>query len=153
MVAVAAAAAAGCAGARAQRKDGADVIAPARATVEVPPLDRNEGRRNAGYVIGGIGLAALATGAGFGIAAAVRCGGFLREPCDAVANAPVDEQEATRSSVVTQTWIANVAFGVGLAAVGTAAVLLLWPTSKSAATSLRATPQSRGGGVELFGRF
>jgi hypothetical protein len=119
-----------------------------------PGAERSDNRRTAAYIVGGAGLAAFAVGAGLGISAIARCGGLLHEPCDAVAEAPLAEQNATRRSIYTQEWVANVTIGLGVVGVGVVAVLLLWPSpaGKSAARSL-SRAHVGGGGFGLGASF
>lgn len=113
-------------------------------------------RRIVGYVVGGVGLAAVLTGAAFGVHALVKgsegnCDGPICENQDAI-----DAREAARSSAT----VANVAIGLGALAVGAGVVLVLTLPRRQEATSVKerslrwsASPMLGGGAVDLGGRF
>lgn len=124
--------------------------APAPRVVVVVAGDAGSTRRTVGLTIGALGVAAIGTGAVFGLLAIMKgselddaCGGD-RASCTArpEAVAPLSENASTLAAVST------VSFAVGGAAIITGAALYLWPSSKSpssvptstATTRVRVTP-------------
>jgi tetratricopeptide (TPR) repeat protein len=138
-----------------------DGLASTSETLAAAELDTTDGARDTGgsvlpYVIGGFGVAALATGVVFGLLAQDRyedaeeaCPEHTR--CDGAA---VD----ARGDAELNANLSNVGFGVGVVALGVAAVL--WLTGgepeASATTSARAPGMAllpRTGGAALRARF
>ena len=159
-----------------------DVAGPGTQTVEAPTLEpsprrprrrpsrrrprairsprRPPSRRRAavlravGCTLGGVGLAAVVTGAVFGVRAFVKgsegaCEGAICENQDAV-----DARESARTSAT----VANLAIGIGAVVAGAGVVLVLTaPRSHTAAqvgaVRLSANPLPGGGALQLGGRF
>ena len=98
------------------------------------------GRKTTGYVIGLAGLAAIGVGVGFGVNALAK----QRESNDKCPTDRCTDASAVTASdrAVTSAWVADIAIGVGLAAVGVALVIVL--TSPSASSSRRAQAGPRG---------
>jgi hypothetical protein len=103
-----------------------------------PPLlpgDDRSPRRTAAYVIGGIGIASLATALVVGLSNAIECGGLFESKCKAVVEKP-----SSQSSLDTRATVADITGAVGLAGLGVAAVLLLTakttPVASTAAVKL-----------------
>jgi hypothetical protein len=115
------------------------------------PGDGAQTQRTVGYVVGGAGIVALAAGSYFGLKARSQtkdadqhCDGKL---CDPTGLAGHDD--AHRSALVS-----TIGFGVGLAAIGAGAVLVLTakPNSERAAWVVPFA-REKGGGVFAGGRF
>lgn len=98
------------------------------------------GRKTTGYVIGLAGLAAIGVGVGFGVDALAK----QRQSSDRCPTDRCTDASAVSASdrAVTSAWVADIAIGVGLAAVGVAIVIVL--TSPSAPSSRRARAGLRG---------
>lgn len=105
--------------------------APAEAARSSPATD-GSGRRTTGYILGGAGLAAIGVGAFFGVSA-------LSKRSDADALCP--EKRCTspaavslQDEAITSAWIANIAIGAGLVALGIGGYLVISaaPDGKSA---------------------
>lgn len=106
------------------------------------------GRRTAGLVLGGTGVALLASGAAFGVAALssasdarARCGGGLA--CDDAA--ALDASRADASTATTRATVSTVLLSTGV--VATAVGLYLWLTSRPSA----ARSGSAAGGLARLG--
>lgn len=107
-----------------------------------PPVDRGPARRRLGLIVGGSGAVVLGVGAVFGVMAGGAfdearelCGGDV-EDCRGDTAAAADKVDRARGSAL----VANVAVGVGAAAVITGAVLYLTaPSSPRAVGPERAT--------------
>jgi len=98
------------------------------------------GRKTAGYVIGLAGLAAIGVGVGFGVDALAK----QRQSNDKCPTDRCTDAAAVTASerAVTSAWVADVAIGLGVVAVGVAMVIVL--TSPSAPSSRRARAGVRG---------
>ena len=106
-----------------------------------------------GWIIGGTGVAALAVGAGFGLAS-------LSSYHDANALCPSHQEcfndaLSARSSATSKAWISNVAFGVGVVGVGIGAWILLTGRRGEPATrvAVRSTPDAQGMRVSVERSF
>jgi hypothetical protein len=121
-----------------------------------PPPDR---QRTRGLVVGGVGLGLLAVGGASGLVAALEwsaaksaCGAQFPVSCAQAATASSD-----RSATVAASTVADVALGVGGAALITGAVMVLLapPPGAVRSGSLTAVPQlgPNAGGILLQGRF
>jgi hypothetical protein len=123
-------------------------------------------RRTAGFIAGGVGVAALGVGAVLGVIAADEAGSAEDDPalCPGKQCTPAGREEIDAAS--TKALIASIAFGVGVVAVGAGAVLILTagsstPSSKEAARRGWATPTAwvvpalgpDGGGLGVAGVF
>jgi hypothetical protein len=100
------------------------------------------------WVIGGVGVASIATGATFALLASSN----WSKAEDGCTDLPYDcssDAVGQADSASTQATIANVAFIVGGAALGTSLVLFLTSSDDPASTELAITPSS----VSLRGRF
>ncbi len=112
------------------------------------------GRRTAVYVAGGVGVAGVVLG---GIMGALTFGkrGTIEEHCGAGIRAPNERAcdttgyDAARSARTTGL-LSTIGFGVGLAGLGTAAVLL-WTEPKGASATTGATPRWITAGVLAAG--
>ena len=123
---------------------------PASGASSPPP---GSGLRTAGFVVGGLGLAGLAVGAGFGVAAVMKqsrsnaiCPGTTcsREFEDAI---PLNHEARTFARV------ADVAIGVGAAGV-VAGVVLLWVAPRKASgVTVGGAVDGRSGVVVVRGAF
>jgi hypothetical protein len=104
--------------------------APAEAARQLPA--DGSGRRTTGLIVGGAGIAAIGVGAFFGVSA-------LSKRSDADALCPEKrcsnpDGVALQDEAITAAWIANVAIGAGLVALGIGGYLVLTaaPDGKSA---------------------
>lgn len=132
-------------------EDAPVVVAPAAgpSSADLARLDEyasNRARRTAGFVLGGVGIAVLATGAVFGVAAIInnndaqKCG----PPCTRDSDAANASDRATDRALVFAN-IANVTIPVGALAVAAGTFLLL--TARPKDTKLSIGPR----GLELTG--
>lgn len=112
-----------------------------------------EKRRTTAFIVGGAGAVALAIGVGVGVSVAVECGGFFKDVCDGANRYPTaEERHRALSDERTKAWVADVAIGMGAAALA-AGAYLLFTTPKATSAALRVVPLARGGGVGLDARF
>jgi hypothetical protein len=115
-----------------------DVAQPAPAVLAPAPEPRLKGKRTAGWVTGGLGVAALGVGTGFGIDALVK-----QDASNAVCPTSrcSDPAAVTKSEqATTSAWVADVAIGAGVIAVGVGLYLVL--TSPSSSGRARLTGRS-----------
>lgn len=115
-------------------------------------------RRTAGFVIGGVGVAAIGVGAVFGVMAASQASGAEDDPalCPDRRCTPAGREEIDAAS--TKALVSTIGIGVGLAAAGVGAALIL--TSGSSARA-EGAPTARvvpaigpgGGGLQVIGSF
>jgi hypothetical protein len=96
------------------------------------PAEGGSGRRTAGFILGGAGVAAIGVGAFFGVSA-------LGKHSDADALCPEKRcsnpmSVSLQDEAITAAWIANIAIGAGLVALGIGGYLVLSaaPDGKSA---------------------
>ena len=130
--------------------------APTASTGAPPPPSPPSGSsmKTAGYVVGGVGIAALAVGGFFGLRAASTykdakdaCGGNTTScPPDAMDKRKTAGNDAT---------IANVGVGLGVVGVGVGVALLLMakPSQESAAFVVAPSVAPNGAGASIAGRF
>jgi len=130
----------------------ATAAAPAKATEPArpaaPPPSGNAARTWA-LVLGGTGVVALGVGTAYGVSS-------LSAYSDAEQACPShhgcsDAAMGARDDAQSRAWVANVAFGVGLAA--TTAGVWLWLSAPSSApkVSLHVVPLAKGAGLSLAG--
>ena len=105
------------------------------------------GGHTLGWIIGGTGVAALAVGAGFGLAS-------LASYHDANTLCPshqdcADDALSARSSATSRAWICNVALGIGVAGVGIGAWVLLSGRRGEPATHVAVRSTTDGGGMRV----
>ena len=131
-----------------------------RAVVEAPPAappvaapPPATGGHAVGWIIGGTGVAALAVGAGFGLAS-FSSYHDAESLCPSHRNCSIDALSA-RSSATARAWVSNVAFGVGLVGTGIGTWLLL--SGRHAAPAARVgvacTPDGEGMRVSVERSF
>ncbi|HEU4410037.1 MAG TPA: hypothetical protein VFS43_32580 [Polyangiaceae bacterium] len=140
--------------------DAREVVAnvPALRAVPLPPVSEPPRPRPvAGYVLGGLGIAALGAGATFGMLA-LSSNKEAEDKCQTEATCSADEATAARDRATTQAWVANVGVGIGLAGVAVATyVLFIAPRGPSSAPSAGAqaglTISPQPGGLRLGVRF
>lgn len=133
---------------RALTLDPAEAAAPSAAAPAAPAGADGDGRRTAGFVVGGIGLAGLATGAVTGILVGIDASKYKQHcpngSCDA-------EGLDAMSSGKTLSIVSPIAFAVGAACVGAGAYLLLTTPASGTQAALAATPA--GGSVMVRRTF
>ncbi|HEU4410039.1 MAG TPA: hypothetical protein VFS43_32590 [Polyangiaceae bacterium] len=118
-----------------------------------PPRPAAASRPALGYVLGGVGVAALGVGAVFGVMAV----STYQKADDACPEHKGCSPQAIddRDRATSQAWIANVGLGVGLVGVAVGGYLLLrspaTPAGAATAGGLMLSP--RPGGLTLAGRF
>ena len=125
--------------------------APATADTSADVTSDGSGQRTTGYVVGGVGVVALAAGGYFGLRAKsqasdadAHCDGKY---CDPTGLAGHDDAR-------TSATISTVGFGVGLAAIATGVVLILTAKpERERAAWVSPYAQPTGGGVALGGTF
>jgi tetratricopeptide (TPR) repeat protein len=117
------------------------------------PPSSTTGGHTLGWIIGGTGVAALAVGAGFGVAS-------LSSYHDANALCPshkdcFNDALSAQSSANSKAWISNVAFGVGVVGVGIGAWILLTGRrgEPAARVGVRSTPDGKGMRVSVERSF
>lgn len=123
------------------------VVASSHESGEGAPAS-GSGRKTTGYVIGLAGLAAIGVGVGFGVDALAK----QRESNDKCPTDRCTDAAAVSASdrAVTSAWVADIAIGVGLAAVGVALyVVLTSPSSPSSSSSPSGRARAGLRGVEL----
>ena len=113
-------------------------------------------RRKIALGVGGGGVAILAVAAGLGLSAnSLRDDALAACPMTACSPAGAAKAQRTNDSARSRAMIANIGFGVGLAAVATGVVL--WLTDKpesSTGTAIAIAPQvGAGNGLAVVGRF
>ena len=130
--------------------------APAMLPPRAPMRDsepQGTSQRTVGVIIGGVGIVGLGFGTYFGLSA-ISKNSDAKKLCDgAVCHDPKGESltdDARKAATVS-----NVAFGIGLAALGTGIVLYLTAPSEKSLGSLSISPLAarRGGGLSLGGHF
>ena len=123
---------------------------------ELEEYASNRAKRATGFVIGGIGLATLAAGAAFGVAAIVNDSDAKEctAPCYADRPAGQASDRATDRALVFAN-IANVTVPLGAVAtlVGTYLVSGAGPSSRPAKAAVAATPLTGGGAFSLSGTW
>lgn len=133
----------------------------AGAGIDLAELDRvaaARSRRTVGFVVGGIGAAALATGAIFGFLALqakedARC----TSPCPElsepnVRNPRLREAEDAYDRSNTFAWVSNIGLAAGVVGLGIGTYLVLTSNTKSKTTGwLAPSPLPGGGGLSLGG--
>ena len=125
---------------------GAPAIGPDLEKVE--EYAANQARRTAGFVVGGIGIATLAVGGVFGVAAIINDGNAkdaCPSPCiEGSPQAAVADADTDRAFVFSN--IANVTVPLGLIGAGIGAYLVLTagPTEKKIAVSPMTSSHARG---------
>lgn len=120
-----------------------------KAVVTTTPRDDGRSQRTVGYVVGGVGAAALATGTVFGILASSASGGATCSgPCPE-GSPELDRARGDYDRANTFGWVSNIAIGAGL--VGVAAGVVLYVTAPRAATptALTISPRPLLGGAGL----
>lgn len=122
-----------------------------------------EGLRTAGFVIGGAGVAVLGVGAVFGVLAAGQASDAERDPalCPNKQCTPRGREEIEAAE--TKALVSTIGVGVGIAALGAGAILVLTsgPARTEGARAAGGPVQARvvpllgpdGGGVGVLGRF
>jgi hypothetical protein len=129
-----------------------------------PAPDAGRARRTAGFIVGGAGVAALGIGAVLGILAAGEASSAEDDPalCPGKRCTPAGRDAIDAAS--TKALVSSIGFGVGIAAVGAGAILILTARSSDAATpparppaltSARLVPAAGpdGGGLVVAGTF
>lgn len=133
----------------------ANATPPLSSPVEPPESDSSSSKRTVGFVVGGVGVAALGAGAVFGVLA-------LSKNSDAKShcpNTPCTDSTGVDLNRTARTFanVSNVGIGLGVVGIGVGAYLIL--TSKSGTPSsnaaLRVSPLvARGmGGLAFDGRW
>jgi hypothetical protein len=127
------------------------------AAADAPP----DGRRIAGIVIGVAGVAAVGLGAVFGSLAAAEKSDAEEDPalCPAMRCSPAGREAIDAAS--TKALVSTFGIGVGLAAIGAGAVLILTSRPGTPAAEAREAPLARlvpsfgpgGGGLQILGAF
>lgn len=117
----------------------------ARGVVTLTRLEDIPDTRSLGYVVGGVGVAALATGVILGISVASQCGGFFQDSCKAADELPPSERDGKISSLNTQAWISNIGIGLGVAAVGVGTYFVLSSPSGKRVAQVGFAPVSKSG--------
>jgi hypothetical protein len=119
--------------------------------------DKGASRRTLGYVIGGVGVAALGAGSVFGVMALVKNKDITNDCAgDHCPSAVYGSASHTNDVVHTDALVADICFGVGAAAVIAGAVLV-WTGRKEPQTSPRTSTlridaaPTRGGGTFVLG--
>ena len=117
------------------------------------PLLPSSRRKTAGYIAGGVGVAALAVGAFYGLRTFSRKSESDRE-CPSPTTCSARGVQANEEAYSAAT-AANIGLGVGLLGVGVGAYLLLSASPAPPAGAYRVTPAlgSNGGGLLVDGRF
>lgn len=115
----------------------AAVPAPNRALSEAPAARADSSRTTWGWVATGGGVAALALGAGFGIAALQTASDYNESPTGGTAR---DDAKGSRD---TQAWVANIALPVGVVLSAVGIYLLATAPSQPAPTQSSWRPLSR----------
>lgn len=121
------------------------------ATLGAPPPSGN-GQRMIGYVLGGVGLAGVAVGAGFGIGAISKQG----KANDACPGTQCANQEAVDLNQGAKTFatVSNIAFGVGLAGLAAGTILVLTaPRQDAVSVGVAVAAHPSGGGAAVRGSF
>lgn len=125
--------------------------------------DGSNTRRTVGFVLAGVGVAALGAGAVFGIMAAGQAGDAEDDPalcpnkvCTAAGREEIDGAD-------TKALISTIGFGVGIAAAAAGVVLIVTSSGSKAATGAGSATQRtarvvpavgpNGGGLSVIGRF
>jgi hypothetical protein len=110
----------------------ASVPANAPLAEQPPPAPAGNGRKVAGLVIGGVGIAGLAAGAVFGLEAISK----RHDAEDACTSGPCGSTaQSINDEGVRDAWISDVAFGVGVVGVAVGAYLVLSAPSGGTQTS------------------
>jgi tetratricopeptide (TPR) repeat protein len=127
--------------------------AAAAATTTAAPQPSSSRAATVGWIVGGAGIVGVGVGTVFGLRS-------LASYDEAKGHCPNllmcnDAAIEARVAAEREAWVANVALGVGLLAVGTGAYLILSSRSqpKREKLTLRATPSTRGGWVSLSSAF
>ncbi|WP_437734613.1 hypothetical protein [Sorangium sp. So ce1335] len=122
-----------------------------------------EGLRTAGFVIGGAGVAVLGVGAVFGALASGQASDAEKDPalCPNKQCTPLGREEIDAAE--TKALLSTIGFGVGIAALGAGAILVLTsgPSRTEGARAASGRVQARvvpliapdGGGVGVLGKF
>jgi hypothetical protein len=118
---------------------------------QLPP--RGSGQRMAGYVIGGVGVAGIGIGAGFGVAAI-----FKQKDSNAICPGTVcrrDQESALELNQDAKTFarVSNIAFGVGAVGVVAGSILILTAPRQKKDATVGVAFYRGGGGVSLDGAF
>ncbi|MGK3997457.1 hypothetical protein [Sorangium sp. So ce1024] len=141
----------------------AETAAPPAPAAPAPSTGSGEGLRTAGFVIGGAGVAVLGVGAVFGVLAAGQASDAERDQalCPNKQCTPQGREEIEAAE--TKALLSTIGVGVGIAALGAGAILVL--TSGPARTEGARAPSGQvqarvvpllgpdGGGVGVLGRF
>jgi hypothetical protein len=106
------------------------------------PAAEGDGRRTIGWIVGGVGVAALATGTYFGIETLSKRKASDAE-CPAGDSSCSAEGVRLNDQAYTYAWVANIAIGLGIVGVGVGTYLLV--TGSSASTDRPAGARSRIG--------
>ena len=126
------------------------VPAPAPTPIYVGELDPGKSRRITGIVFGATGVAALATGLGFGATARARWNSAFDDGlCDETTNECTREGQDRTSTARRHAMIANIVTGAGIAMVATGAVLYFTAPKKRADVAV--TPVAGGASVTIGG--
>lgn len=121
-----------------------------RAKAEGAPTQEASGRPLTGYVVGGLGIAALGAGAIFG---AMAVSNYSKAEDDCSERGCADRAKAvdTLDRADTQAWVANAGIGLGLVGVGVGAYFLFFaPSQKASAPAsagLKLTPGPGAAGL------
>lgn len=110
------------------------------------------GQRMIGYVLGGVGIAGLAVGTGFGIGAISKQG----KANDACPGTQCANQEAVDLNQGAKTFatVSNIAFGVGLAGLAAGTILVLTaPRGDAVSVGVAVAAHPSGGGAAVRGAF
>lgn len=138
-------------------EDAPAVVAPPPPSTDTTLPDEHSGsngKRTAGYIVGGAGVVALGVGVFFGIKT-LSLASDVKSECP---NGPCSSQDGIdkNSSAHTDALVSDITLGVGVVAIAAGAYLIL--TSKSSESShaaFRITPSAspHGGGAAIVGTF
>ncbi|WP_394839752.1 tetratricopeptide repeat protein [Pendulispora rubella] len=124
-------------------------------TPKEPSRSPSSGKRTAGFVLGGVGIAGLAAGAIFGVVYLGKKSDYNQ--CTGFCGGSEQADQDQKSSAQTMGWISTAAFGVGIVglAAGTILILTSKPASAEKSAQLRVVPSLslQRGGVSLEGAF
>jgi hypothetical protein len=125
---------------------------PPRGLSPDPPTSDDRGRRTLGFVVGGVGLAAVAAGATFGLLALSKKSD-ADASCQGRYDCPRDGYDANNAAH-TDAAVSTIAFAVGLVAAGVGTYLVVTSRSSGkASASLGLVPLPGGGALHLGARF
>jgi hypothetical protein len=129
-------------------------VPPAALHAPAPPPPSASGGRTLGWIIGGVGVAALGVGAGFGIASLVSYHD-ADNLCPSPHKGCSGDAISARNRAESQAWITNIAIGASVVGAGIGGWILLGGRKRESTTSIavRASPDARGIRVGLERSF